>query len=143
MNIATTGTIATTPSTTEQDLIDLERSINTIVRVCHRMNAKWWIDPKTGEDLRNQPLMVPVKLGLIHSEISEAMEADRKDLMDDKLNQFLGIEVELADAIIRIGDLAGAKGYNVGAAAREKSRFNVVRPDHKHENRIKTGGKKY
>ena len=87
--------------------------------------------------------MVPTKLMLTVSELTEAMEADRKDLMDDKLPHRLGIEVELADALIRIGDLGGALKLNLGAAAREKSAFNLVRPDHKAENRVKKGGKKY
>jgi ribonucleoside-diphosphate reductase beta chain len=44
---------------------------------------------------------------------------------------------------IRIGDLGGALKLNLGAAAREKSAFNLVRPDHKAENRVKKRGKKY
>lgn len=42
------------------------------------------------------------------SEISEAMEGERKSLMDDKLPHRKMAEVELADAIIRIGDYSGA-----------------------------------
>ena len=41
-------------------------------------------------------------LCLIHSEISEAMEGARKDLMDTHLTHRSMMEVELADAIIRI-----------------------------------------
>jgi hypothetical protein len=128
---------------TEEDLIELERSVNALVAICHKMNAHWWIDPITKEDLRNKDLIVPTKLMLTVSELCEAMEADRKDLMDDKLPHRLGIEVELADALIRIGDLGGALKLNIGAAAREKSAFNLIRPDHKHEHRAKKGGKKY
>jgi hypothetical protein len=128
---------------TEGDLIELERSVNSIVDICHRMNSLWWICPKTGEDLRNNPLMVPVKLLMTICEVAEATEGDRADLMDDKLPHLPAIDVELADALIRIADLAGAKGYQIGRAAREKSAFNLVRPDHKHENRVKKGGKKY
>ena len=128
---------------TEEDLIELERSVNALVVICHKMNAHWWIDPITGEDLRNKDLIVPTKLMLTVSELCEALEADRNDLMDDKLPHRLGIEVELADALIRIGDLGGALKLNIGAAAREKSAFNLIRPDHKHENRAKKGGKKY
>jgi hypothetical protein len=163
---------------TQEDLIELERSVNSIVAICHKMNAKWWIDPATGEDLRKNPLIVPTKLALIHSEVSEALEGDRKDLMDDKLPHRTALDTELADGVIRIGDLAGAKGYPVGQAMRaignlprqavslalalrsigelaggmsldvagavsEKSSFNLVRDDHKFENRVKKGGKKY
>src|SRR5882672_7952588 len=96
---------------TEDDLVELERSVQSITDICHKMNAKWWICPRTGRDLRDEPLMVPVKITMIHTELSEAVEGDRSDLMDDKLPHRPAIEVELADALIRIGDLAGAKGY--------------------------------
>src|ERR1700687_1476443 len=78
-------------------------------------NAGWWTDLKTGDDLRAAN-NVPEKLMLIVSEIAEAMEGHRKNLMDDKLPHRKMIEVELADAIIRIFDLAGAKGYDVAGA---------------------------
>ena len=41
---------------TEADLIELERSVNALVAICHKMNASWWIDPATGEDLRKKEL---------------------------------------------------------------------------------------
>jgi NTP pyrophosphatase (non-canonical NTP hydrolase) len=80
---------------------------------------------------------------LIVSEVAEAMEADRKGLMDDKLPHRSGLEVELADAVIRIFDLAGAKGLDIGNAIMEKILYNMSREDHKVENRMKAGGKKY
>lgn len=47
-------------------------------------------------------------------------------------------EVELADAVIRIFDLAGSMEYNLGDAIAEKIEYNATREDHKIENR---GGK--
>jgi NTP pyrophosphatase (non-canonical NTP hydrolase) len=105
-------------------------------------DAGWWTDLATGEDV-DPKTKVPEKLCLIHSEISEAMEGHRKGLQDDKLPHRSMIEVELADAVIRIGDLAGALGLDVGGAIAEKMAFNRTRPDHKVENRIKGGGKAY
>jgi len=78
-------------------------SINELCDVIHEHNEKWWHDIHTGKKLDRN---VGEMLCLIHSEISEAMEAHRKGLMDDKLPHRLGIEVELADACIRIFDLA-------------------------------------
>ena len=52
-------------------------------------------------------------------------------------------DVELGDAVIRISDLAGAHGIDVGKAMAEKITYNSVREDHKLENRTKEGGKKY
>lgn len=71
--------------------------------------AGWWANLETGEDLiETGNFNIGEKLCLIHSEISEAMEGHRKDLNDDKLPHRKMIEVELADAVIRICDLLGA-----------------------------------
>jgi len=82
-------------------------------------------------------------LCLIHSEISEAMEGARKDLLDDHLENKSMMEVELADAIIRIFDLSESKGFNIGETIYEKLEYNRSRVDHKTENRMKKGGKKF
>lgn len=102
-------------------------------------DAGWYKDPETGEDIeRNFGEVV----ALMHSELSEALEADRKSLMDDKLPHRDGREVEFADCIIRILDTAAALGLDVPGALIEKNRFNQQRADHKLENRA-AGGKKY
>lgn len=100
--------------------------------------AGWW-----HESDDNNPYTVACKLVLIHSEISEAMEGDRKKAMDDKLPHRTTIEVELADAIIRIGDLAGYLGLDLEGAIEEKLEYNTKRQDHKTEVRRSTGGKRY
>jgi hypothetical protein len=82
-------------------------------------------------------------LALVHSEISEAMQGFRKDLMDDHLPQRKMAEVELADAVIRIFDLAGQQGFDLGGALVEKLVYNTKRTDHKKENREKENGKKF
>lgn len=105
--------------------------------------AGWWVNPKTKVDTRDNPMCFSQKLCLIHSEVSEAMEGDRKGLMDDKLPHREMREVELADAVIRIFDLAGAYGMDLGGAIAEKMQYNANRADHKIENRIKDGGKAY
>lgn len=86
---------------------------------------------------------VPKCLCLIHSEISEALEGHRKGLMDDHLPNRKMFEVELADAVIRIMDLAGALNIDIGGALVEKLLYNIDRADHKPENRADPGGKKY
>jgi NTP pyrophosphatase (non-canonical NTP hydrolase) len=82
-------------------------------------------------------------LALIHSEVSEAMEGHRKNLMDDKLPHRKMLEVELADAVIRILDLSGYLNLDIGGAVVEKMQYNAKREDHKIENRSKEGGKAY
>mgnify|MGYP003608170829 FL=1 len=106
--------------------------------------AGWWTDPKTGASIDpHTPHLVPAKLCLIHSEISEGMEGHRKSLKDDKLPHRSMLEVELADAVIRICDLAGALQLDLGGAIAETMAFNAVRPDHKIEARQANGGKTY
>ncbi len=114
--------------------------------ICHGLAARsgWWTDKATGQPIdRATPRLVPEKLCLIHSEVSEAMEGDRKNLMDDKLPHRKMLEVELADALIRIHDLAGFLGLDLAGAVIEKLAFNQVRPDHQMENRLAEGGKAY
>ena len=82
-------------------------------------------------------------VALMHSELSEALEAHRKGLMDDKLPHRSGVEVELADCIIRILDFAEHLDLDIVGAIVEKNDVNRTREDHKRENRNKPGGKAY
>lgn len=111
---------------------------------CHSAakQAGWW-KTKDGTPVQDNPYAFSNKLALIHSEISEAMEGDRKNLKDDKLPHRDMREVELADAVIRIFDLAGAYDMDLGGAIAEKMAFNAIRPDHKPEARAGAGGKTY
>ena len=115
-------------------------NLNDYATKCHAANAKWWQNIDTGEPLtRNKGEL----LCLIHSEISEAMEGERKDLMDDKLPHRKMAEVELVDAIIRIFDYAAAFGYDLDGAFTEKMAYNATREDHTHEARKIAGGKQF
>lgn len=121
--------------------------------ICHKQaaSAGWWQDISNGMDFiaevrsgsRFGKALVAEKLALCGSEISEALEGHRKGLQDDKLPHRPMIEVELADAVIRIADLCGALGLDLGGAIAEKLAFNQVRPDHQIKNRLASGGKSY
>ena len=133
--------------------MDEHYAIETLQRKIHQGNvdAGWWTDLDTLQSLAEEcrirtrfgKALVAEKLVLIHSEISEAMEAARKNLKDDKLPHRSGVEVELADAVIRILDLAGALQLDLAGAIQEKLIFNSTRPDHKIENRKEENGKSY
>jgi hypothetical protein len=123
--------------------IELEayRGLRAAQNIAHHTatEAGWYADPRTGVPVvRNFGEVV----ALMHSELSEALEADRKGLKDDKLPHRDGREVEFADCIIRILDTAAALGLDVAGAVIEKNRYNRERADHKLSARA-AGGKRY
>jgi hypothetical protein len=151
----------------KQEHIDALNELSTEIHE-NNVNAGWWTDINYDKKLKaledrgfdaTTAVAVLHSLGisrstlktrnvgellcLVHSEISEAMEGARKNLMDDKLPHRKMIEVELADALIRIFDIAGAYKLDLGGAIAEKRAFNAVRKDHKLENRLKDDGKKF
>ena len=136
----------------------LAHTINAMRDHCHEAAdaAGWWFQRTLGMNIKEvirtptTPLqtfiannVVGTKLALIHSEVSEAMEGHRKGKMDEHLPHLPSINVELADAYIRICDLAGAMNIDLGQAVAEKMAYNATRADHKPENREAPGGKAY
>ena len=140
-------------------------TLNEFSAWCHRANARWWLDLSRpcrachGASARHGDVHcencsdlgyeqktdrnVGELLMLCVSELSEAMEGHRKDLADDKLPHRKMFEVELADLLIRVFDLAGGLGLDIGGAFEEKMEYNQHRDDHQITNRLKAGGKKY
>lgn len=96
---------------------DLQRSVHQTAK-----EHGWW-EGKTIE-------VIPEKLALIHSEVSEALEEYRKSpdfgtyYEDDKPE---GFGIELADAIIRIMDLAEWLGIDLAGLVVEKHEYNLTR----------------
>lgn len=78
---------------------------NAVSAYIHTVNVEKGFWPK---DVRTRN--VGEALALIHSEITEAVEAAAEYAMDDKLTQYPGSAVEVGDAIIRVLDLGAAFG---------------------------------
>jgi len=114
--------------------------LDALIGYTHAANKKWWVDIETGQPItRNFGEL----LMLVTSELAEALEGDRKDLMDDKLPQFRMKTVEIADALIRLFDIAGGLALDVPDAFEKKMEYNSVRVDHSHAHRLSEHGKKY
>lgn len=78
----------------------------------------------------DEPVALPTLIALIHSELSEALAADRKHLGDEAVAE------ELADVLIRLLDASRTLHLDVTGAALRKAAYNKTRP-HRH------GGLKY
>ena len=115
------------PIYTPKELLDLKRKTTVISCSAIHQNAKnhgWY---ETHEDRS-----VPTKLCLIHSEVSEALEAYRNDIPYGEKGC---LPEELADVVIRVFDLCGLLGIDIAAEIEKKHMTNLYRP-HRH------GGKK-
>ena len=82
-------------------MTDLNQLANNIYE--QNKAVGWWDDPNR---------CVYQTLQLVSTELAEATEGERKNLMDDHLPERRMGEVELADALIRVLDLGGRYGWN-------------------------------
>ena len=103
---------------------DAPRSLRSLQAMAHEVavNAGWW------ERERELPEM----LALMHSELSEALEAYRDS--GDVEKQWLssegkpeGVRYELADAVIRVMDYCERMGWDLETLIHVKSGYNATR----------------
>lgn len=120
----------------------MSKSINEWAREVHRLaRDKGWHDrPMRDADGNVNVDAVAAKLMLAVSELSEALEELREQ--PDVLAMYVsplngkpeGFDVELADAVIRILDMAEALGLDIEAAMVAKHAYNATR-GHRHGNK--------
>lgn len=126
------------------DLTDQERrvviGIEALMVMARTTADAWYYNPKTKKKIKRNFGEV---IALMHSELSEALEADRKSLMSDKVEGIKGQEEEFADVFIRIADTSEEEHFDLAYAIIMKNRYNQEREDHKLQSRAKKGGKKY
>ena len=103
--------------------------LNALAAEIHAANRKWWYGPDGQRLNRNKGEL----LMLVVTEVAEAMEGERKNLMDDKIPHRRMAEVEVVDAIVRLLDYAAGFGYDLDSAFTEKLAYNSTREDHKRE----------
>lgn len=122
------------------DLHMLPTVLHHTGRICHsiaRLHG-WWDRPEQ-PGVYDPSCRNPFELiGLMHTELSELFERMRdpaKFVPDKHCPQFDNAEIEAADLLIRLLDMAQAKGWRLGAATIAKIAANERRP-HRHGGKL-------
>ena len=106
------------------EMIMTTMTLNLLGREINRINAANGWNVPIPEDWNETNYKIPAVLALIHSEVSEALEAYRK-------NDFANFSEEMADVLIRVLDCACGLGIDMNAVVDAKIEKNRHR-GHRH-----------
>jgi NTP pyrophosphatase (non-canonical NTP hydrolase) len=101
---------------------DTSRAVNLLCDAAH--------DIAKDKGFYDHDVSLPEKLALIHAEVSEALEVLRSGepaQRDKHLPEYGAFEVELADVVIRVLDLAAYKNIPLGDVIVSKILYNASR----------------
>jgi NTP pyrophosphatase (non-canonical NTP hydrolase) len=133
----------------EPDRIPLPYAVlSDMADECHAVAVEhgWWGDLDMGGKPQTDGRNFGEILALIHSEVSEALEAYRSGQPINEMQyehhdglgcvekgckapkKPSGVPSEMADILIRVFDACGAYGIDIGAAVAEKVEYNRSRP---------------
>ncbi len=91
--------------------------------------GKRFYDNAVAHGFYETPGSVGERIALIHSEVSELLEAYRTSNPPcPKIPAITSAEEEMADIIIRVLDMATAQGFDMDKAIELKHAYNVNRP---------------
>ena len=118
---------------TGEEIANISGALSSLSRAMHMISVDsgFW----DGELLDGVDRNDAEAIALMHSELSEALEALRKPGPDKHCPEFNALDVEFADLLIRLFDFCGGRHIDIAGSLLAKAEFNCTRP-YKHQKKF-------